>query len=374
MLMSAVHRIRRINPSTRILVPSASPQLLSSLIPDIEPVDVRPYSWGSEGVFGRAAGRAFSWARPGCELDRYINTVGLRSPHPLSRAISDSDAVIAAGGGYICDAFPVHAKRVVGLLDAALSAGKPVAMFGQGLGPFEDEVLQTRVAELAARVQALGLRVPHDEYNDSRNGTVTLTGDDALAVVGEFSDSEVAVRDAVGANLRLARYNGADATSLDQLGRQIRRFADAEGLRVQSLPIDILDELDARSTHRAVFGTVSASEAPNTIEGLIAAARSCRVAVTMSYHAAVFSLAVGVPVVAVTKSAYYDGKFNGLKALYGSSVYVIHLNDAQDNELHAALAELDAARAELGSSALRQSEALVARGNDLYAEFFASID
>ena len=51
-------------------------------------------------------------------------------------------------------------------------------------------------------------------------------------------------------------------------------------------------------------------------EALAAAAAGCRAIVTGSYHAAVFSLALGVPAVCLTKSPYYHAKFGGLPALF----------------------------------------------------------
>jgi polysaccharide pyruvyl transferase WcaK-like protein len=43
----------------------------------------------------------------------------------------------------------------------------------------------------------------------------------------------------------------------------------------------------------------------------------CRVVVTGSYHAGVFALAQGIPVVATAASRYYHDKFSGLADLFG---------------------------------------------------------
>jgi polysaccharide pyruvyl transferase WcaK-like protein len=53
------------------------------------------------------------------------------------------------------------------------------------------------------------------------------------------------------------------------------------------------------------------------ITSLATAVADCRIVVTSSYHAAVFALARGIPAVGISSTPYYDGKFGGLRALYG---------------------------------------------------------
>ena len=45
--------------------------------------------------------------------------------------------------------------------------------------------------------------------------------------------------------------------------------------------------------------------------------------VTGSYHAAVFALALGIPVVALTGSDYYEAKFTGLADQFGLGCQII---------------------------------------------------
>ena len=53
----------------------------------------------------------------------------------------------------------------------------------------------------------------------------------------------------------------------------------------------------------------------------------CRVLVTGAYHLAVFALSQGIPVVALTSSAYYDDKFLGLGEMFGQGLTLIRLDD-----------------------------------------------
>jgi colanic acid/amylovoran biosynthesis protein len=52
---------------------------------------------------------------------------------------------------------------------------------------------------------------------------------------------------------------------------------------------------------------------------VIANIRRCRVVVTGSYHAAVFALSNGIPVVCVVGSHYYGTKFYGLVSQFGEA-------------------------------------------------------
>jgi polysaccharide pyruvyl transferase WcaK-like protein len=53
----------------------------------------------------------------------------------------------------------------------------------------------------------------------------------------------------------------------------------------------------------------------------------CRVVVTGAYHLAVFALSQGIPVVALTSTAYYDDKFLGLGAMFGQGLTLVRLDD-----------------------------------------------
>ena len=51
----------------------------------------------------------------------------------------------------------------------------------------------------------------------------------------------------------------------------------------------------------------------------------CRAVVTGSYHAGVFALSQGIPVVGLAKSPYYRQKFAGLAAQFGEGCRVVGL-------------------------------------------------
>jgi colanic acid/amylovoran biosynthesis protein len=94
---------------------------------------------------------------------------------------------------------------------------------------------------------------------------------------------------------------------------------------------------------------------------VIKQAALCRVVVTGAYHAAVFALAQGVPVVGLAKSAYFSSKFLGLEDQFGEGCQTILLDEqALPQRLHIALERAwqnaDKLRDPLQAAALRQIE------------------
>jgi colanic acid/amylovoran biosynthesis protein len=87
----------------------------------------------------------------------------------------------------------------------------------------------------------------------------------------------------------------------------------------------------------------------------------CRVVVTASYHAAVFALSQGIPVVALAKSEYYVDKFLGLIDQFGVGCEVIFLSDQHLEEkliesIRQKWSKADSLRAELLTNAKHQVE------------------
>jgi colanic acid/amylovoran biosynthesis protein len=60
---------------------------------------------------------------------------------------------------------------------------------------------------------------------------------------------------------------------------------------------------------------------------VIQQAGRCRVVVTGAYHAAVFALAQGIPVVALANAPYYVSKFLGLEDQFGLGCETVFLSD-----------------------------------------------
>ena len=108
---------------------------------------------------------------------------------------------------------------------------------------------------------------------------------------------------------------------------------------------------------------------------LVTAVAQCRAVITGSYHAALFSLAAGVPAVCLTKSSYYDAKFGGLAALFPGACHTVSLGGPEAAaRLGAAVQDAwqlpPAARAEAAATAAALRDA----GRQAYAEFRLAVE
>jgi colanic acid/amylovoran biosynthesis protein len=74
-----------------------------------------------------------------------------------------------------------------------------------------------------------------------------------------------------------------------------------------------------------------------TPAGIARAVSQCRLVVTGSYHAGVFALSQGIPVVALAGAPYYQSKFLGLKEQFDVGCSVVDLSKDFQQPLRAAL-------------------------------------
>jgi colanic acid/amylovoran biosynthesis protein len=87
----------------------------------------------------------------------------------------------------------------------------------------------------------------------------------------------------------------------------------------------------------------------------------CRVVVTGAYHAAVFALAQGIPVVGLAKSTYFVNKLLGLEDQFGEGCQTVFLNEPDlprrlYNAIEIAWISADRNRGKLQTAAIRQIE------------------
>ena len=70
----------------------------------------------------------------------------------------------------------------------------------------------------------------------------------------------------------------------------------------------------------------------------------CRLVITGSYHAGVFALAMGIPVIALIASEYYVDKFYGLQMQFGNGLEMVDLSRADAAANAGETGESDVAR------------------------------
>lgn len=251
-------------------------------------------------------------------------------------AIQNCDLLIATGGGYITDAFESHAIEVLETACLAKYYQKPVAFLGQGLGPITQEKLKNSVLKILPKIDLLllregilGKKITRD--NAISDDKVIVSGDDALELA--YLNRPNKLGNLIGLNLRIADYSGLDNEKARSIVRQVIEIAIELKDNV-ILPIGISQhdtEMDAETSAQIVneLGGVLAtfgSPNPDSILDVIKEIGRCRVVITVSYHAGVFALSQGIPIIALAPSAYYSAKLLGLSSQFGSACQVVELD------------------------------------------------
>ena len=158
------------------------------------------------------------------------------------------------------------------------------------------------------------------------------TGDDVI----ELADAAccVALGEDLGLHLRRAPLALPDLDLLDCIrGADVVSFART-GSRSVDPPISHhpVGSYDPATIQRVVSGlddTCDGGRQLDTPGQVIASAGRCRVILTGAYHAAVFGLAQGVPVVCLGRSPYYLEKFEGLGDQFGTGVTIVSFDGGE---------------------------------------------
>ena len=198
------------------------------------------------------------------------------------------------------------------------------------------------------------------------------TGDDAIELA---LAAPAQVRTGLGVNLRLAPYTGLDESTVAAIRPAVHAFARARGVPVHPVPIGLhAHAADDHAIRLLLAGLDDASDGGaglDTPQKVIDQVARCRVVLTGAYHAAVFALAQGIPVVGLAESELYVDKFAGLADAFGTGCTIVSAGKPDlAGRLAAALAAAwDAAphqRASLRAAAEQQAR----RSREAYARFF----
>ena len=395
MLQAAVSRLRELWPAASIAAVTNSPPALASHCPGVRPVPLA----------GRIAFRTDRWLGRADRLlpprlrDRFNafhDRIRRRWPATLAavvggkrlvafrrdcfaaltyvQAVKRADLVIMSGAGVFTDAFAENANGVLDTLELAADCGVTTAAFGQGMGPVSAGALRRRMSEVLPRLALIALRERPESLRlldaiGVRPERVVVTGDDALEMANRGKRAQAG--NALGINVRLAGYAGVGASGVDTIRTAIRRAADR--LAVEMIPVPIAHHPDCHDG-AAIGQLISDSNvAPppiaslDTPAGVIAEVSRCRVVVTGSYHAAVFALAQGIPVVGIAASQYYVDKFSGLADLFGGGCDVVHIDaPGAGASLEAGIEKAWASAPDLREALLQSAEAQILRAREAY--------
>jgi polysaccharide pyruvyl transferase WcaK-like protein len=391
MLQVSVDRLHKLFPKARIEVLTDSAENLVRYCPTAKPLDNRGRAlWFANGVLlGRYAGLAPGWILgllvwfKKTIRERYPNLLSAMLTRRLKRrnrsedaeavavfasALQNADLFLICGAGGFYDGSRTWNLDVLDLLEAAIQRNTPVAMLGQGFGPLSDSLVLKRAAKILPRVNLITLRGGRGSLDLLRSlgipeSRVQTTGDEALEL-GYESRSKQSGR-ALGINIRHLASAWTDDNDIQSIRPVLQDFARRHEVSLIPLPIAIhFGTRDDLAIKQLLIGFDEQSDGGNTLDSplkVIKQVALCRVVVTGAYHAAVFALAQGIPVVALAKSAYFSNKLLGLEDQFGEGCQTIFLNEPGfPQRLHSAIESAwqiaDKVREPLQTAALKQIE------------------
>ena len=357
MLQIAVERLRVLFPKASIEVLTDSAENLARFCPTAKSLDNR--------------GRAL-WFANGVLLGRYNNLIprrcvdflvmckrALRSRWPklveavlkwrlkhqnrsidaeavtaFTRALQNADLLLICGAGGFYDGCRAWNLDILDLVEAAIQRNIPVAMLGQGFGPLSDPMVVKRAAKILPLVNFITLRGGRGSLDLLRSlgiseSKVQTTGDEALELAYESRSKERG--QALGINIRFLASAFTDDNDVQSIRPVLQDFSRRHEVSLIPLPIAIhFGTRDDLAIKQLLIGLDEQSDGGKTLDSplkVIKQAALCRVVVTGAYHAAVFALAQGIPVVTLAKSAYFSSKLLGLEDQFGEGCQTVFLNE-----------------------------------------------
>lgn len=339
MMQVAVTRLGELWPHAEFEVVTSRPDLLSRYCPSAAPISVEARNaWLSGrsliGGLHRKLPAGISaplqklekllWLRCpavtefGVRLKATIMRRPASSPSNFRKQLTGADLLVVSGMGGLNDAFEDSACPLLDELEFVLQAGIPVVAFGQGVGPITEPALLEKARAVLPRLELIALREGHtglpllESFGVPRD-RIHVTGDDAIELA--YQHRPCSLGDAIGINLRLADYAETDENTAGKLREPLRSAAQKLNSSLVPVPISFHgSDSDVEAVGKLLDGQSHSSQATiESPEDVIRLIGKCRVVVTGSYHAGVFALAQGIPVVGLVQSAYYEQKFTGLQ-------------------------------------------------------------
>ncbi len=369
MLQVAVTRLLRLWPSACIDVLTESPGNLAAYCPGTKPLPRagRDLWVGDSAIFGgfdRLLPRAASVGLSG--LSR---TLRLRCPDAFRRlmhlrlairdrrnvgpqvdafieAMSHADLFVVCGAGGFTDSAGAWNASTLNTLEEAIQRKVSAVMFGQGMGPLNDLQVQNRARRVLPEVSLFTLRGARggQELAESLGlnpARLLTTGDEAVELAYEARAREAG--EAVGINLRVASYSNVNGDMIDKLRPVLHEFARRHNVPLIPVPIAFHawanDHVSIQQLLKGFDDHSDGGIKLDTPIKVIQQVGRCRIVVTGAYHAAVFALSQGIPVVGLSASDDYTAKFLGLEDQFGLGCETVLLDAADVSERLAAAIE-----------------------------------
>lgn len=345
MLQTTIVRLKALWPDARIRLLATGGAIFQEQFPDVELVAMRGCKrWLRVGALPGwlfpeipAAVRAhFPLSLRNCwRLGGWAYPPDWRLAQEFANALFNADLLVLSGCGLINDEFEYAVLRLLDIFAAAISCGIPAAMMGQGFGPVENEPLRRRAAEVLPHVGGIHLRekrcsLPLLKRLGVPEEKISVTGDDAIELA--FRERRPAIGTRLGFGFRRTAYSAVGEDTLAAVSRVLAEKAGEYRTDVLGIPIQLTGAAsDLLTINRMMKDIPGTAGKPCRATGLVEVIRrvgECRVVVTGCYHAGVFALAQGIPVVAIAQSAYYRDKFHGLADQFPGGCQVLAAADA----------------------------------------------
>ena len=403
MLQVAVNRLQLMFPTAQIGVVTRGPNVLRYYCPKAYPVspdDTREWSKnkrsGVKRFIPRLAWRILFETREIVRYRRYLAQKNLGEQSALLAgegdqnreldvgrdketdkedtvtnwdSLRDADLVIASGAGVMCDIAKEHALSVLNRLEVAIQSKIPTVMVGQQIGPIQDLELLCKAKAVLPAVDMIAIRerrmaVPLLESLGVNRDRVVMTGDDAIELAYQSRPAKLGA--GIGVSVRVQSYMKIEDNHLQIIRQVLHQAAAKANVPLVPLPISYsFHEEDAQVIRQLLQGSTHIMSIDNTrfVDPLqiIKNTGRCRLVVTGVFHAAVFALAQGIPVVGIASSMTYKEKLSGLADEFGFGCQVIFLDQERLQErltaaIETAWQSAEEQRPQLLEAAVRQIE------------------
>lgn len=240
--------------------------------------------------------------------------------------VAEADIVGVVFAGAFSDFFAEHALGLLYTLELAIALDKPAIVLSAGFERVTDPRLVAWAKEVFPKVTWIGCREGAEGPSLLREwgvpeSRILVMGDAALPEA--YRNFRPQLGNNIGLSLRLSPYSGLDEDFLPQLEQPLLRLTESYGAKLVPIPISLEGPSDLRALER-FCGPSFDSFDPTS---LAAAISSCRVVVTGTYHAAVFALGQGIPVVTLAGSLHYRTKMGGLLAMFPEGCRMLEPGD-----------------------------------------------
>jgi colanic acid/amylovoran biosynthesis protein len=375
MLEVALTRLSVLQPHALIEVLTDTPDSFPTFGPNVRPLGAAGrHAYAAQVMYGKSGRPEPSTGR---RVHRWIEKlIGAPRSSKASKIaafvnrVRHTDLLLVTGMGGITDAFPEYAFGLLASIELAIRA--LTAMMGQGFGPLTNPDLIARAREILPKIDFISLRERRAGEPLLRGLGVSAdrfmqTGDDAIEMAYEGQDDSLQLGRGLGVNLRAASYAAVDETMVARIRGAIHYAANLLDASLIAVPISRRREEADHITISSLLSSETGAKHDGGIlidspRKVIDQVRMCRTVATGSYHAAVFAMAAGVPVVGLARSPYYIDKFHGLADQFGCGCEVVRIDDhiAESTIVEAierAWRSAESVRPQLLASAAQQMEA-----------------